>query len=81
MTTENAIRNWFQDGSKKGYTHLIVVDDTFKHEDYPVYVVPTDNIHKIINEFSRNMQRVMEVYSYARDLETQLAEPHAYHLN
>lgn len=38
MTTQDDIREWFLAGTELAATHLIVVCDTFDHEDYPVYV-------------------------------------------
>lgn len=77
-TTREDIREWLERGKTEEATHLIVVVDTFDHEDYPVYVHKGENVHNVYNEYNgKNMQRVMEIYSYAKDLEEQLAEPRA----
>ena len=80
-TTKNAIRKWFRDGEKRGFSHLIIVCDTFENEDYPVYVSATANVHEVIKKYDNDMQHIMEVYSYALDLKTQLTEGQAYHPN
>jgi|ERR1039458_6306432 hypothetical protein len=38
MTTKEDLRRWFNEGVELKATHMIVVCDTFDHEDYPVYV-------------------------------------------
>ena len=37
-TTRNEIRGWLKRGQRQKATHVIVVCDTFDHEDYPVYI-------------------------------------------
>ena len=64
----------------KDVTHMIVVCDTFSYEDYPVYVTKKERVTEKFSEYDRkNMQKVMEVYSYQRDLEAQLNEQRAFH--
>lgn len=46
---------------------MIVVCDTYNHEDYPVYVMPGEDaqsdVRKMVEEYGKkSMQRVMEVY-------------------
>lgn len=66
------IRRWLNHGKESGATHMIVVCDTYDHENYPVYVMPDENVRERSKEFDgRNMQTIMEVYSYKHDLEKQ----------
>jgi len=58
---------------------MIVVCDTFDHEDYPVYAATAEECvatYKAPGE----MQRVMEVYDLAADKAAQLREARAMHL-
>lgn len=81
-TTKHDIRGWLAQGEARGATHLVVVCDTYDHEDYPVYVMPDEKVSDIVVSYSnQSMQRVMEVYSYGRDLEAQLAEHRSFHLD
>lgn len=82
MTTKEEIRSWLDEGKKQDSTHMLVVCDTYDWEDYPVYVKPIEDVNKKIAEYSDpNMaQKIMEVYSYALDLEEQLKEHRAYHV-
>lgn len=75
-TTKDDIRGWLEEAKRKKATHLIVAVDRFDWEDYPVYVMPGQDIHKLITEkySGQNMQGYMEVYKMADDLEEQLAE-------
>lgn len=74
-TTREEIREWLARGKAEGATHMIVVVDTFDYEDYPVFVKPDQDVRKVHEEYNgKNMQRVMEVYSYKKDLEEQIAQ-------
>ena len=73
--TKQDIRQWFLDGVELHATHMIVVCDTYDYEDYPVYVMPDDDVRKIEAKHqlsAGNMQRVMEVYNLSLDREEQL---------
>lgn len=49
--------------SKKIFTHVVIVCDTFDHEDYPVFVAADEDVRAVCERYSTaNMQRVMEVY-------------------
>lgn len=91
-TSQSDIRGWFKQGKKFGATHVIVVCDTYDWEDYPVYVFKdaapesvrgrVGSARKIYEEFNgKEMQKVMEVYSLNRDIESQLAEHRALHFD
>lgn len=61
---------------------MVVVCDTFSYEDYPVYVSRRENPREKFQEYhERNMQKVMEVYSYNKSLETQLNENRAFNFD
>lgn len=61
------------------YTHLVVVCDTFDHEDYPVYVKLGENVRDVVTKYNGpNMQRVMEVYDLTESEKT-LAEQQREH--
>lgn len=75
MTSKTEIENWFDRGVKQGATHMIVVCDTFDHEDYPAYAnddVEALEKHKHFN--GQNMQRVMEVYDLRCNKSEQMNE-------
>jgi hypothetical protein len=72
MTTRDDIRLWLLQGSEQGARYMLVVCDSFDHEDYPVYVLPSDNLERLAQEHSVNMQRVMECYDLQMDWEDQL---------
>lgn len=75
-TTKDDLRHWFDRGVKCGATHMIVVCDTFEHEDYPVYVDPDADLHDVVKRHDeQSMQRVMEVYDLKADREAQMSTP------
>lgn len=79
MTTREDIAAWFSHGAREGYRYMLVVCDTCNHEDYPVYVM-TDDACLAKYKAPGYMQRVMEVYALAADMEAQLREIRAMHV-
>lgn len=66
MTTASEIRVWFKKGVEQGATHMIVVCDTYDHEDYPVYVAE-EAFYEVYDQYNGvNMQRIMEVYDLSK---------------
>jgi len=51
---------------------LIVACDTFSFEDYPVYVMPGEDVRERCK--LGEMQSIMEVYNLSMDLDKQLGE-------
>lgn len=79
-TTKDTILGWLKVGQSKGATHVIVACDTFNHDDYPVYVLPSDDVQEKFEELDDvNMQEVMEVYNLGLDIPFQLNEHRAFH--
>lgn len=78
-SNKQQIREWIERGVAHGCTHMLVVCDTFSHEDYPVYVTP-DQICQIVYEDynGQNMQAVVEIYDLQDDIEAQLQESRAW---
>jgi|SRR5688572_30253883 len=79
---DDPLRDWLQDGTAKGATHMLVVCDTFNYENFPVYVLPSQNVFLVADRHRtepEKMRKLMEVYSYALPLEPQLAQRRAAH--
>lgn len=74
MTTVENIRQWLQEGKRKKATHVIIATDTFSYEDYPVFVMPHEDVTKKYTEYQceKKMSKVMEVYNLKKDIEEQL---------
>ena len=71
-TTLGAIKRWFDRGAKEGAAYMIVVCDTFDHEDYPVYIMPNQDFWEEYEHYNQiNMQRIMEVYNFGLSWEKQ----------
>ena len=58
---------------------MIVMCDTYDHEDYPVFVKSGEVVADAIKRATGSMARLMEVYAMHLDLEAQLSEHRAYH--
>lgn len=64
---------WLMDAREQGATHMVVVCDTYDHTDYPVRVMPEEDVHQVVEKYKgRDMQRVMEVYWLGGNLDEQL---------
>jgi hypothetical protein len=73
------IKRWFEEGVSEGATHMIVVCDTFDHEDYPVFVKPGEDVREKEKSYKgREMQRVMEVYNLGMEMSEQLSQRRAF---
>jgi len=79
MTTQTDISRWFDRGIEQSARHMIVVCDTFDHEDYPVYTKTDDECIAKVNA-PGEMQRVMEVYDLRESKAAQLSERRAWRL-
>lgn len=73
MTTMQEISDWFDRGIEEKAAYMIVVCDTFDHEDYPVYTSVGQFWAKFEAVNGLNMQRIMEVYDLSADKAEQLA--------
>lgn len=63
-------------------THVIIVCDEFEKSDFEVRVPKSQSVRARVADFeSMKSHRVVEVYSLGRDIEEQLREPLAYHLD
>ena len=79
--SKSEIREWVERGVKTGATHVIIVYDSWDHEDYPVYVDKGQSVQDEIDRRNgRDMLRVMEVYNLSMDINAQLNEYRAWNL-
>jgi dipeptidase len=65
------ITEWFNRGVERGNSHMVIVCDTFDHDDYPVYCDNADEARKKVAD-PGSMQRVMEVYHLRDPLDEQI---------
>ena len=80
MTNTDMIRANLLGGIKAGYTHMLMVCDTFDYTDYPVFARSKQEAHVLYDKHNGlNMQRIMEVYNLALPIEDQLREQRAMH--
>ena len=80
--SKEEIKRLLMNGNTKEYSHMIIFCDTFDYEDYAVYVKYDQDVENVIKEERKlgNMIKVMEVYNYNLDLEMQLNEYRANHI-
>ena len=73
--TRDDISRWFDQGHADGATHMIVVCDTYDHEDYPVYVMPGTDLRKTFDlNNGPNMTRAMECYALWKPKDPQMGQ-------
>jgi hypothetical protein len=81
MTTPNEIREWLNEGLKFKATHVLIVCDTYDYENYPVYVLPGQDVRKVAEAHNDpSMTRLMEVYSLTgvHPIEVQLRQARSF---
>ena len=70
--TASDIEGWFASARKQQSSHMIVVCDTYDHDDYPVYCEnETECWRKYDEHNGKNMQRIMEVYDISKGWKAQ----------
>lgn len=75
VTTKSQILIWLDRAKKEGATHLMVVCDTYDWDDYPVNVMPGQDVHEAYAKYdNHDMQKVLEIYNLGMDIEKQLSE-------
>lgn len=79
---KDQIAEWFREGVRRGATHMFIVRDSFAFEDYHVYVLADEDAEKKYILYSSDGDHaVMEIYSLAIDMDFQLSEKRAWHMN
>lgn len=71
--TKKDIERWIYE-SPKDASHMAVVCDTFELEDFPVYVMKWDDVHKKTDKYleGKGNARLQELYNLSMDIETQV---------
>lgn len=65
-TTREEREQWITEGIEAGATHVVVFCDTFSYEDYPVLVMPGQDVRAVEREHLQTpMTRTMEVIDLA----------------
>lgn len=66
--TREDVNRWIKSAKEMGATHIISVCDTFDYDDYPVFVMPNENLEERKKEYNGvNMQRINEVITINKD--------------
>jgi len=75
------IHGWLERGKLRGSTHVLVMQDTFANEYYPIFVSPTENAREVVEKIESDKReladRVIEVYNLALPFVEQLNEKRA----
>lgn len=60
------IKGWYKEGREKKAAFMIVMCDTYDHENYPVFVTDDEDPTEVVKDRSKNMQRADEVYNLSK---------------
>jgi len=71
MTTRDDIEAWLDD-APAGARWMMVMCDTFSHEDYPIYVDNAEQFWQRHDAATQNMGRLMESYDLHDSIPEQL---------
>ena len=69
--TLKELRNWYGDGMMKTKLYMLIICDTFSHEDHPEYFDDRESAVKRANNLGP-MERLMESYDLRGDIDEQL---------
>lgn len=70
--TREEIESWFEAGLARGAKYMLVICDTFDHDDYPSYFETREAAERM-KKSPGDMERVMEVYDLSADPAPQLS--------
>jgi len=77
MAVNVEVGNWFDKGILQGSTHLMVIEDTYEYEHYPVYASCDEDAIRLFNRSNDiSLQRVTEVYDLRLGKAKQMILPH-----
>lgn len=81
-TSKTEIAGMFLRGKAKGYKYMIIVCDNYNFEDYPHYVnTPRELEEELQDYIIDKWVTPMEVYDLSMDMNKQLNEERAWHIN
>jgi hypothetical protein len=79
--TREEIHHWLVNAQQSKATHVIIVCDTFDWTDYPVSVSQDQQVEEEVKKLqSSAMQKIMEVYSLALPLDSQLDQVRSWNI-
>ena len=74
--TRGDISRWFDDGAKTAARYMLILCDTYDHDDYPVFCT-SEELAKDRMKNPGNMQKVMECYDLTADKDAQMNQRRA----
>jgi len=66
--TRKEKEEWISQAGSMRTSFLIIVCDTFDWDDYPVYVMPGQDIKERFDHFNnKNMQKIIEIFEFSSE--------------
>lgn len=72
------IQAYYAQAKLENATHFLVVTDTLSNTEYPVFVKQGHDLDESEKFYSRNFQKVQEIYNMSMDVLPQIQEARAY---
>jgi len=68
VASRNDVDRWIETATEQGAKYIISVCDTFDWDDYPVYVMPGEDLEERKKEYDGvNMQRINEIIELVKE--------------
>jgi hypothetical protein len=81
LASKQDIYTWIKFAKEKKQRFLIVVCDTFDHNDYPVYAKDEEQCKTKFDKYNgKELQRIEEIYDLEKDINEQLQSLKAWHI-
>ncbi len=84
--TRQDIREWLETAQEEGASHLVVVHDTYDHDNFPLYIMPGQDPQEVFHEKYVKDRKpneapyvIDECYDLSLDIGAQLNELRAFH--
>jgi len=78
--TPDGIREWFDRGVRDGYRFLVIYNDSFDYDYFPVLFRSAEDLYEAYDQLgSDNWVSMEEVYDLSMDKEFQMSEFRARH--
>lgn len=80
-TSKKYLKEMLYSHKGKGYSHMVVVCDSWDYTDFIVYIKDDENLEERLKKYRglNTMYKIMEIYNYGMDLNYQLDEYRAFH--
>lgn len=66
------IKEWLEEGKENKSSHLMIGEDSFNYENYPIFCKDKAEVEELLSEYRHKHDRVKEIYDLSKDIDEQL---------